>query len=176
MNCAASGSLPLRFEWKKDGEEVTNSRIVIQTEEDYSSLGIKKLQFEDRGNYSCVVTNSQGTDSLAAVLDIKQPVKFVVEPADLTVREGDRVTVPCRASGSPEPRIAWSSLDLKSVNVLDDSLVFESADQSVAGRYKCEASNRIGESVSKIIGIRVTGIFGWRIDSYISFLMLLFYD
>ena len=75
----------------------------------------------------------------------------------MSVRIGQKVSVSCRASGYPEPIVTWSSLDSKAIAVVDDQLVFHQTDQSISGRYRCEASNGVGAAASKDFSIRVNG-------------------
>ena len=60
----------------------------------------------------------------------------------------------------PVPIVTWSSLDSKAVSAADGNLVFDSIALSDSGRYKCEATNGIGEPVSKVIQILVNGTSG----------------
>lgn len=75
----------------------------------------------------------------------------------MSVRFGARVTVPCKAIGYPEPMVTWSSLESKSVRTLDGNLIIESADFSTRGKYRCEASNGVGEPAHAVIEIHVNG-------------------
>ena len=75
VNCVAGGQTPLIFRWLRDGHEITGGgRYVIRTEAEFSSLEIRKLAAEDRGNYSCLVSDSAGSDSFTAALDIKREI------------------------------------------------------------------------------------------------------
>jgi hypothetical protein len=89
---------------------------------------------------------------------VTEPAKFVQEPTDVSVSIGDKLSIPCKAAGYPQPVVTWSSIGSKAVTVLDGDLVFENVDMSVRGRYRCEASNGAGDPVSKEIEIRVNGI------------------
>lgn len=89
-----------------------------------------------------------------------EPVKFVQEPSDVSVRIGDRLSVPCQATGHPDPVVTWSAMDGRKVTVVDGSLQFDHVDASVRGRYRCEAANGAGDPVSKVIEVRVNGIWG----------------
>lgn len=78
-------------------------------------------------------------------------------PRDVSVRFGSRVVVPCKATGYPEPIVSWSSLESKIVRSVDGSLVIDSADFSTRGRYRCEASNGVGDPAHAVIEIHVNG-------------------
>lgn len=84
-------------------------------------------------------------------------MRLVDEPRDISVGFGDKISLPCKAIGYPEPTVSWSSLDFKPVVSIDGNLVFDSADFSTRGKYKCQASNGVGDAVHKIIQIHVNG-------------------
>ena len=73
VSCAIeSGSPPLKFEWQKDGIPLsTSSSYSILTGEEVSSLTFRQLTREDSGNYTCIVSNSDASDSHTAQLLIK---------------------------------------------------------------------------------------------------------
>ena len=73
--CAAEeGSIPLFFEWTKNGQNiksVPNVNHKIEYLDMSSTLTIKKITRNDSGNYSCLVKNSFGSDSQSVVLSVK---------------------------------------------------------------------------------------------------------
>ena len=63
LSVAAEGSLPLGFQWKKDGGDIPGATD--------SSYSIGSLTFGDAGDYSVVITNALGvTNSTAATLTV----------------------------------------------------------------------------------------------------------
>ncbi|KAI8038254.1 hypothetical protein M5D96_008943 [Drosophila gunungcola] len=84
--------------------------------------------------------------------------------SDIIVREGDNVTLRCKAKGSPEPTIKWKRDDgnklviNKSLEVPEletDSLELEKISRLHMGAYLCIASNGVPPSVSKRIKVSV---------------------
>ncbi len=74
------GSLPLFFEWSKNGMSIKSNPDVnykIDNFEKYSTLIIPKIDRKDAGNYSCVVHNSIGSDSQSVLLSIKGRNLFI---------------------------------------------------------------------------------------------------
>jgi hypothetical protein len=68
------GSLPLFFEWFKDGKSIKSNPEVnykIDNFDRFSTLTIAKIDRNDSGNYTCVVHNSIGSDSQSVLLSIK---------------------------------------------------------------------------------------------------------
>ncbi|EEC02451.1 ttnl protein, putative [Ixodes scapularis] len=63
------GDRPLTFAWLKDGSTLSKHNNVEWNEEKgYSTLNISPLSLQDSGNYTCVVSNSAGSDSLSSSL------------------------------------------------------------------------------------------------------------
>lgn len=78
VTCVAKGTPPFRFQWLKEGSEVINSeRIAIKSDTKFSTLEIRNIEGDDRGNYSCLVSNPAGSDSFESAFIIKREVYFV---------------------------------------------------------------------------------------------------
>lgn len=78
VTCVARGSGPLLFRWMKDGNELkTSERSLVRQTDKHSTLGISNLEIGDRGNYSCLVSNSAGSDSFTAALNVKRKIHHV---------------------------------------------------------------------------------------------------
>jgi hypothetical protein len=68
------GSLPLFFEWSKNGHSIKTNPDVnykIDNFERSSTLTIPKINRKDTGNYTCIVRNTFGTDSQTVLLTVK---------------------------------------------------------------------------------------------------------
>ena len=68
-----SGSLPLTFQWLRNGQVINDlKRIEIISIDDWSSkLSIINVSSIDSGNYTCSVRNSFGIDSHTVRLTVK---------------------------------------------------------------------------------------------------------
>ena len=67
------GSLPLSFEWSKNGQIIKsgyNLNYKIENSKKFSNLIIDEIVRSDSGNYSCAVRNSVGSDSQSVVLSV----------------------------------------------------------------------------------------------------------
>ena len=71
---ALSGSLPLRFQWLKDGQSISKSNDNIETnliDEMNSLLVIKNVSSFHNGNYTCSVQNDIGIDAHTVRVTVK---------------------------------------------------------------------------------------------------------
>lgn len=68
----SSGSVPITFEWFKDGKPiVSNTKYVIRNVvEDISDLFINRVTAEDAGVFKCKATNAGGSDSLEVIIRV----------------------------------------------------------------------------------------------------------
>ena len=64
-----SGSRPIRFNWSKDGQELSSNKEteIIQTSVS-STITINEIKSSSSGNYTCEAKNSYGSDSHTAPL------------------------------------------------------------------------------------------------------------
>jgi hypothetical protein len=68
------GSLPLFFQWLKNGHSIKANPDVnykIENFDRYSTFTISEIDRNDSGNYTCIVHNSIGSDSQSTLLSIK---------------------------------------------------------------------------------------------------------
>ncbi|CAD6997489.1 unnamed protein product [Ceratitis capitata] len=96
--------------------------------------------------------------------------------SDVIVREGDNVTLRCKAKGSPEPSIRWRRDDghkivinktMEVVEVDGEALELERISRLHMGAYLCIATNGVPPSVSKRINFSHgldTPPVGWHTD------------
>ena len=72
------GSLPVSFEWSRDGQTFKdNNYYRIEYSERHSILTIHKIEAKDAGNYSCIAYNVFGKDSQMIVLTIRGIVNVI---------------------------------------------------------------------------------------------------
>ncbi|GIY67330.1 titin [Caerostris darwini] len=156
------GQMPMEFKWLKDNSQLHESKNVkIKILEDASLITIEPVTSMDAGNYTCLVANSFGKDSYTAPLIVEAPSKWVIEPSDLEVMEGETASLICVADGQPPPRYTWKQIDGNSEAVLGDAkrgnLTFHRAAEADAGRYACEVENGVGEMLHKTVNLIVNG-------------------
>ncbi|KAH9380974.1 hypothetical protein HPB48_021080 [Haemaphysalis longicornis] len=154
---AASGSKPLAFTWVKDDTTLhRESALRITDSSDYSTLSIENLKITDAGNYTCVVSNPEGTVSHSDVLHVKAAPTWTREPKDTTVTAGDVVTLECNGTGFPPPKISWQKEGASSTDSSGTGVIrIASASKKHEGNYKCHISNGIGADLQKTVRVTV---------------------
>ncbi|KAK8764860.1 hypothetical protein V5799_032532 [Amblyomma americanum] len=153
----------VRFRWFKNGRLLTGSerdgRIRLRTFPEVSTLVIGPLEEGDSGNYTCTGTAGVKSDSYTQTLYVLVPPKWIQEPSDVSVREGDNVTVSCSASGKPPPAIKWKRKGGKAQapdnNTHGGTLKISKAITSLSGVYVCTADNGLTGGLERNIRISV---------------------
>ena len=69
----SSGSLPLKFQWLKDGQAINKAKDIqiVSIDEMSSKLSIKKVSSFHSGNYTCSVQNDVGIDAHTVKVTVK---------------------------------------------------------------------------------------------------------
>ncbi|XP_015905678.1 cell adhesion molecule Dscam1 isoform X1 [Parasteatoda tepidariorum] len=167
-----AGDGPLTTRWLKDGqillEEDLDATIMYAQEGHVSTLTIKKLEHKHNGNYTCASTNDVATGSYSAILTVKVPPRWILEPSDITAVSGRPATISCQADGEPHPHIRWKKttdhppdqfktiVSSSHVHILvNGSLNFPSVEASDEGYYLCEANNGVGPGLSTVVKLTV---------------------
>jgi len=155
----------IRMEWEKDGENITvpkDTRIKIT---DDNKLVIEKPKYGDVGNYSCTIFKHDAKTGEKNIIVIAKPV--VVMQKDVTVVEGERLTLECVVHGTPPPNISWtfgnetnySGRGRVILKPHDDGLnalfVIDEATMDDRGSYSCIATNANNYTDSASVYVRV---------------------
>ncbi|XP_065198410.1 hemicentin-1-like [Sycon ciliatum] len=112
--CNISGFPLANITWYKDGEVISES-VKVQIVSSNSSLVLRNLTYEDRGNYHCVADNRHSTiaalggiiDSAAAFLDVYVSPRIITGPSNATLPDGSSIAFTCKSYGNPVPNISW---------------------------------------------------------------------
>ena len=137
---------------------LTNDRLRVSNDEDYSILKVNLINANDAGNYTCKASNSFGTNAYVSQVIVKQTPQWIIEPRDISVKTAAYVKLECNASGSPVPEISWFKLAKPNRLITSgSSLEFFSIQHASAGLYECVADNGIDKPLKKVIRITVNG-------------------
>ncbi|XP_012591877.2 hemicentin-1 [Microcebus murinus] len=140
--------------WLKDGRHLLK-KPGLSISENGSVLKIEDAQVQDTGRYTCEATNVAGKTEKNYNVNIWVPPNIYGsdELAQLTVIEGNLISLLCESSGIPPPNLIWKK---KGSPVLTDSvgrvrilsggrqLQISVAEKSDASLYTCVASNVAG--------------------------------
>ncbi|KAK2837951.1 hypothetical protein Q5P01_015163 [Channa striata] len=150
MHCAVGGFPVPMVHWFKDGCLLTNSSASFSLQNNGQLLTFRNVTKEDEGIYYCEASNQKETikSQTAFLLPAEMDWSFVQQPANLTARQGENVTIPCRPPYSrPAAQVSWfKNNQLLSptahVTVLPSGDLFlHSVQVSDSGRYFCRAGN-----------------------------------
>ncbi|KAL4218919.1 Hemicentin-1 [Mactra antiquata] len=154
LTCSVGGDPQPEIMWLKNGRPVQLSDRIQQLSN--GSLVIYQSTSSDAGSYKCVATNDAGISEGVAMLTIREPPSFLIEPTHTRVNEGDSIMVDCVGSGEPVPEmswmVGWSTLeDSGRLYVLpNNTLSIVAAQLEDTGVYRCLASNNLGKSFIEI--------------------------
>lgn len=147
------GGTPLpQTVWSKDGRAISWSERITQG--NYGkSLIIKHTSLEDRGSYTCDVSNGAGKQQSTTInLEIKAIPYFTVEPEYQNAAEEETVEFRCEAKGIPEPAIKWihngKPIEESPPNprrkVEKNRIIISGLLKADTSNYGCNATNALG--------------------------------
>lgn len=152
LSCEAEGAPPPSITWFKDGSRITNTSI--KHVRGTSVMAFTPVRPENRGHYWCEANSTEGrTQSPTVFLTVKRGPYFVIHPEDVSVYEGQNVTLFCGAAGFPEPVIGWLKDNVSIGNFSsvggNSSLALRFVErQATNAKYRCVARNSLGKTFS----------------------------
>ncbi|XP_021922498.1 Down syndrome cell adhesion molecule-like protein Dscam2 isoform X3 [Zootermopsis nevadensis] len=168
VKCPVAGYPIDTIIWEKDGVRLpTNIRQRVTN----GTLALENVQrASDQGTYSCTARNKQNYTAQRSVdVRVLVPPRWLVEPTDHSVVQGNPVSLHCQVDGFPKPTVTWKqavgtepgeyrdlSYHNQRIHSLENgSLVISKAAQEHEGYYLCQAGNGIGPGLSKVILLTV---------------------
>ncbi|XP_063060815.1 cell adhesion molecule DSCAML1 [Engraulis encrasicolus] len=166
----SSGDMPIRFTWRKDGQDIIpggNSGVTIETKEFMSSLQISKVSLKHNGNYTCIASNDAATVSTERQLIVTVPPRFEVQPNNQDGIYGKSGILNCSVDGYPPPKVMWKHakgnpqqyhpvpLTGRIQLMSNGSLLIRHVLEEDRGYYLCQASNGVGSDISKSMMLTV---------------------
>jgi pectate lyase len=151
FSVVASGTAPLRFQWRFNGANIAGATN--------SSFTIASAQSANAGSYTVVVTNVAGsTTSAAATLTVNTGAvapTITTQPASQTVNAGSSVTFSVVASGTAPRGFQWKFNGANIGGATNSSFTIASAQSSNAGSYTVTVSNSAGSVTSSAATLTV---------------------
>lgn len=166
LSCVSNDVGATTIKWSKDRTVALPHYIIVNTD---GLLIIRSASYEDSGRYICTVTTYTGvsmTSSVEVHINSDQggggistdPPRINPLQTNHLVVQGTEFSLPCIATGSPQPRIKWTKLhetfDMNTRQV-GNALVITNALVSNRGVYICsaETDEGISDQASTIIEI-----------------------
>ncbi|XP_033251435.1 protein sax-3-like isoform X3 [Drosophila miranda] len=158
--CMASGNPPPSVFWTKEGVSTLmfpNSSHGRQQISSEGTLQISDVQQDDEGFYVCSVFSVVDSSTVRIFLQVssvdeRPPPIIQIGPTNQTLPKGAVATLPCRATGTPNPRIKWfhNGYAVQPGNrhsiIQGSSLRVDDLQLSDTGLYTCTASSERGET------------------------------
>ncbi|KAJ8705661.1 hypothetical protein PYW08_012707 [Mythimna loreyi] len=148
------GGTPLgSTSWFKDGvdkEGKPGDRVTSHNRTSGKRLLIRETLPEDEGEYKCVVNNGVGqkqTHTMKLTV-VSAPKLAKKSEKQVSVKEGEDVSIPCQVTGLPEPKVSWT-YNAKALGeratYKDGVLTIKNAKKGDTGYYGCKAVNEHGD-------------------------------
>ncbi|XP_015108925.1 lachesin [Diachasma alloeum] len=173
--CSSTSDIPMGIHGVTGSNQVTDEGVNCTWR-----LHIRQLKETDRGCYMCQI-NTDPMKSELGCLAILVPPDIVYgdeTSKDLSVSEGENVTLNCQATGIPKPRVSWKREDGQHILIRNSTsfsssysrkianfhritqyneskLHFHRVDRQQMGVYMCIATNEVPPSVSKRVTLEV---------------------
>ncbi len=148
---AISGSLPLFYQWRKDGLNLSASN--------HSTFTIASAQLSDVGQYSVVVTNDYGSvTSAVAGLTVILPPTIIAQPLSRVLRPGQSAQLLVQAGGTEPLRYRWTKNGVTVAGASNAVYAIHSVSVSQAGKYQVIVTNVMGSVTSALAILTVDGV------------------
>ncbi|XP_040042173.2 secreted immunoglobulin domain 4 [Gasterosteus aculeatus] len=149
VECRAKGRPRPTLTWKRQGSTL---QLVTKETNDVNTIQWAAIHQDDSGIYICQAENNEGvTEVKVQVIVVGQPGAplATVGTTEMTVVEGQTITMECEATGSPPPVVTWSKLRAPlpwKHSMVGGVLTLPSVGRQDSGQYICNATNTHGYS------------------------------
>ncbi|CDQ71184.1 embigin [Oncorhynchus mykiss] len=149
--------------WRKDGSEITNSRLTVQLEnEQYNLKRVFRITGDTLGNYSCIFSD---TDEAKIDFNVAAPEMDEKKDKPIVAYVGDSVAMACKTKLPPNTWLWYraNGTEQELINATTDPLRYKiSVDGNTtkltvmnltaedSGVYVCSAIYNIKASVSRV--------------------------
>uniref|UniRef100_F6ZIH2 Hemicentin-1 n=1 Tax=Ciona intestinalis TaxID=7719 RepID=F6ZIH2_CIOIN len=150
LDCEVSGEPEPQVTWSRNGINLNVESDPSFTLLGSGSLRIASSSIGDSGYYRCTVYNHTGQARYEADVEVRVPPTVAGDTVELTVYEGDPISLPCEASGTPQPTVTWRKgpvavqLGDRILQQSDNSLFIYTSETTDVGTYTCVAQNGAG--------------------------------
>eukprot|EP00062_Callorhinchus_milii_P005912 gi/632946130/ref/XP_007888405.1/ PREDICTED: titin-like [Callorhinchus milii] len=156
FQCVVAGSPVIHTVWQKNGVDITQEENLKISDKEYKrSLEISHLKLEDKGNYSCKVTNHGGTDICSVQLIVLDKPHFTRSLQAVKTVVNSNVRLECQVDEDTGVKVAWKKDEETLRPGKDYRMTFEDKVAVLeilksrlkdSGNYMCTASNEAGST------------------------------
>ncbi|XP_046635770.1 synaptogenesis protein syg-2-like isoform X3 [Daphnia pulicaria] len=145
------------YKWFRDGtaiKQLKEANAYDRVTFDGSLLNLTTVRRDDKGEYKCEATNSEGARSHIVRLNVQYPASIVQTRSTVMVNEGSDAELECRAAGNPltMATVSWrrAGFDMEgrttqTLGVGVAYLTVKEITRNDTGAFECVANNGIGE-------------------------------
>ncbi|XP_060692677.1 B-cell receptor CD22-like isoform X1 [Hemiscyllium ocellatum] len=162
LMCTSNSNPEAMYSWHKREEESGETRLINGSK---GTLSFQSITSSHSGFYSCTAANHVGSNTSKTLeIQVQYAPKNVTIQVDkgseLTIREGNKLSLMCTSDSNPEAMYSWHKREEESgetrlINGSKGILSFQSITSSDSGFYSCTAANHVGNSTSKTLEIQV---------------------
>jgi len=155
FSVAASGLLPLSYQWQKNGTNLINGGKVSGATTNV--LSITSVSDSDAATYSVTVTNLVGTTTTSnATLTVIDPPVITTQPLGQRVLLGGSVSFNVSLSGTAPFRYQWRFNGSTLLNATNAAYAIQAAGATNTGNYSVVVTNPAGSATSSNAFLTVT--------------------
>ena len=176
LTAVVDGDPPPDVTWMHDDRPIDTDRSVVSFDGDKCTMEIPEAIMDDKGDYTLNVRNEGGEANAKVTVRVEAPPKPVKLPSpppgeppmapgflalptrEISVDEGDTITIRAVVCGNPPPEVVWthndqlipasrSSVQVEGNNV---TLVIPKAFKFDEGGYKISLKNSLGEQTADV--------------------------
>ncbi|KAL2084221.1 hypothetical protein ACEWY4_019739 [Coilia grayii] len=150
LTCEAKGSIITR-KWMKNGETLSPETGRITFSDDNRTVSISPVQKEDRGEYTCQVSNPVSNAEGSETLIVKygpEKVEIKGEGHEGAVEFGQKIHLSCSAESVPDCTYTWTLNGTDKIGT-GASFIKENSVYEDSGNYTCTAFNNITKETNK---------------------------
>ncbi|XP_038141195.1 protein sidekick-1-like isoform X2 [Cyprinodon tularosa] len=155
FTCQNSGAPKPAITWRKGSQVIASGSVQVPrfTLLQSGGLQIQPVSFQDSGEFTCIVSNSEGTINATAVLTVWSRTVISVPPEDRRVIKGTTAVLACNATHDPRINInfKWDRGGVPvlassggRVSVRRGSLTISQTWSGDIGDYTCSVTSKAG--------------------------------
>lgn len=157
---AATGHLPLHYQWRKDGTNLVGA--------DRNTFTISPARLADAGTYDVVIYDSLGTmvsDAAQVTVNLSPPVNNDLEPRDLEIAVGLPLNLIYYFSGGTPSQYQWFRDGQPLPGATAQQLSIPSLGFNDGGAYWLVAANAAGSATSAVTHVIVQPLIIYNVGN-----------